>query len=138
MRDTKGPSGLTRDQLLARCGMSDQARELVDAHIEAELTDALLSGAIGRQEVHAWREVENERAERERQTRWEKTRAKHAAKRNDPVQQARLKAYLDELVEVGRKHGLSLGHEDEHGSFLVYEQGKGFEDWLEEADWGYE
>lgn len=47
MRDVKGPSGLTRDELLRRCGMSDQAQNLVDAHIEAELTEALLSGAIG-------------------------------------------------------------------------------------------
>ncbi len=28
-------------------------------------------------------------------------------------------AYLEELLQVGRKHGLSLSHEDGHGAFII-------------------
>lgn len=29
-------------------------------------------------------------------------------------------AFLDEIEAVCRKHGMSLGHEDSHGAFIVY------------------
>lgn len=35
------------------------------------------------------------------------------------AQSARAQAYLRELVEVGKRYGLSLSHEDPHGAFTV-------------------
>ena len=31
-------------------------------------------------------------------------------------------AFLNDLVSVCRKHGMSLGHEDPHGGFLVHRE----------------
>jgi hypothetical protein len=47
-------------------------------------------------------------------------------------------AYLQELVEVGRKHGFLLGHEDSHGAFEVKARRDGYgparaEGWLLDA-----
>ena len=38
------------------------------------------------------------------------------------VEDPRVDAFLAEIVEVCRKHGMSLGHEDGHGSFVVHDQ----------------
>jgi len=35
------------------------------------------------------------------------------------VESRTVDAYLGEVVAVGRRHGLSLGHEDRHGAFVV-------------------
>lgn len=43
----------------------------------------------------------------------------------------RVQAYLAALVAVGKEYGFSLGHEDGHGSFIVFEGGGG--DWFEGA-----
>jgi len=37
------------------------------------------------------------------------------------VQSKRVKAFLNDLVEVQKKHGLLLSHEDGHGAFEVYD-----------------
>lgn len=42
-------------------------------------------------------------------------------------------AFLAELVEVCRKHGFSLGHEDNHGAFLVEKFDVGNLEWLLDA-----
>jgi hypothetical protein len=39
---------------------------------------------------------------------------------NESVEDPKVDAFLDELLEVCRRHGMSLGHQDGHGSFLVY------------------
>lgn len=36
------------------------------------------------------------------------------------IEDSRVDAFLAELVEVSRRHGMTLGHEDGHGSFIVY------------------
>lgn len=37
----------------------------------------------------------------------------------DLVEDPRVDAFLAEIQDVCRKHGMSLGHEDEHGAFRV-------------------
>lgn len=48
------------------------------------------------------------------------------------ITEQELKSYLRDLIEVGVKHGLCLGHEDSQGGFLVY-RGREHDDWLSEA-----
>lgn len=44
-------------------------------------------------------------------------------------------ACLDELVTVLRKYGFTLGHEDEHGCFIIARRSDKEDDWwLLEAD----
>jgi hypothetical protein len=38
---------------------------------------------------------------------------------NTSVEDDAVEAFLDDLVEVCRKHQMTLGHEDEHGAFQV-------------------
>ncbi len=45
----------------------------------------------------------------------------------------RARAFLEELVEVSRRHGLSLGHEDGHGAFLVEDLKERNLEWLLQA-----
>jgi hypothetical protein len=42
-------------------------------------------------------------------------------------------AFLSEVLEVCRKHGMSLGHEDHHGSFIVQEYSEENAGWLAAA-----
>jgi hypothetical protein len=85
-------------------------------------------------------ELEAQRIENQKKNKiaYEKKQAAHDAKCADPVQQARLKAYLDDLMAVGEKHGLSLCHEDSQGSFLVYEREYDDDDDFTGARWGQE
>ena len=39
-------------------------------------------------------------------------------------------AFLEDLADVCKKHGLSISHEDEHGAFLVTEFDKSALEWL--------
>ena len=41
--------------------------------------------------------------------------------------------FLAEVIEVSRKHGLSLGHEDGHGVFLVHKFSQDNVEWLMHA-----
>lgn len=43
-------------------------------------------------------------------------------------------AFLNEIAEVCRKHQMSLGHEDQHGSFIVQAYQSGNIDWLMAAE----
>jgi hypothetical protein len=46
----------------------------------------------------------------------------------------RVDAFLAEIEQVCRKHGMSIGHEDGHGSFLVREQLSEYDiEWLKGA-----
>jgi hypothetical protein len=38
---------------------------------------------------------------------------------NTEIEDPRIDAFLADLVAVCRKHDLSIGHEDEHGAFVV-------------------
>lgn len=41
--------------------------------------------------------------------------------------------FLKEIEEVSKKHGLSLGHEDYHGTFTVEEYSEYNTQWLQQA-----
>lgn len=43
------------------------------------------------------------------------------------------RAYVEGIIELGKKHGLSLGHEDSHGAFEIEPRSAGGEEWND--DW---
>jgi hypothetical protein len=42
-------------------------------------------------------------------------------------------AFLADVIEVCKRHGLSIGHEDQHGGFVVSEYDEGCSEWLRNA-----
>jgi hypothetical protein len=42
-------------------------------------------------------------------------------------------AFMHELVELCKKHNLSIGHEDHHGGFLIHPYNEYNIDWLKNA-----
>lgn len=52
---------------------------------------------------------------------------------HDDTQSDKVKAFLKDLVAVEARHGLSLSHEDEHGSFEVETFDKCNIEWLLDA-----
>lgn len=42
-------------------------------------------------------------------------------------------AFLDEVLAVCAKHGISISHEDGHGGFIIDEASIGNEEWLNAA-----
>jgi hypothetical protein len=44
-----------------------------------------------------------------------------------------VQAFLDELITVCRKHGLSISHEDGHCNFIVERHSQWLEQWLRAA-----
>lgn len=51
----------------------------------------------------------------------------------DKEENPAIKAFLNEVVEVCKKHNLSIGHEDEQGTFIVHPYGGWYTQWLLEA-----
>ncbi len=49
------------------------------------------------------------------------------------VDDPKVDAFLAEIAEVCRKHGLSIGHEDGHGAFIVEPWSEANEHWLGDA-----
>ena len=50
----------------------------------------------------------------------------------------RVDAFLRDLIEVYKKHELSLGHEDAHGAFIIQPLTDGNINWLQNAMLGGE
>lgn len=48
---------------------------------------------------------------------------RHSYNMSTEDQSEAVEGYLRELVEVGKRHGFVLGHEDSHGGFLVVPRG---------------
>lgn len=46
-----------------------------------------------------------------------------------------MEEFLNDLVEVCRKHNKSLSHEDTHGAFQVVPFDEAYVRWLKEAYW---
>lgn len=55
--------------------------------------------------------------------RWHTTKSCH-------IENEKIDAFLAEVIEISRKHGLSIGHEDSHGGFLVHKFSQDNADWL--------
>jgi len=46
------------------------------------------------------------------------------------IENARIDKFLEEVIEVSKRHGLSLSHEDRHGAFVVEKYSHDNADWL--------
>ena len=46
------------------------------------------------------------------------------------IESAKIDAFLAEVIEISKKHGLSIAHEDSGGSFLVHTFSPYDADWL--------
>jgi hypothetical protein len=57
---------------------------------------------------------------------------------NGEVKDPRAEAFLDDLEIVCRKHGLSIGHEDGHGAFQIWEFNESDIRWLRDAQYEFE
>ena len=42
-------------------------------------------------------------------------------------------AFIKDIIEVYRKHGLGISHEDSHGAFIIEELNQDLIDWIEWA-----
>lgn len=58
--------------------------------------------------------------------RWNANKGKNAE--NIKVDQ-----FLNEVIEVSKKHGFSISHEDNHGGFIIRPQNQEDYEWLLEA-----
>lgn len=41
--------------------------------------------------------------------------------------------FIDDIIEVCKKHGLSLSHEDSHGAFEIEPYDEGYTEWLKQC-----
>lgn len=58
--------------------------------------------------------------------RWNSNKREH-------VENPKVDAFLAEVWEICRKHGMSIGHEDGHGSFIIQPLDAKNQQWLFEA-----
>ncbi len=49
-------------------------------------------------------------------------------KANESVQ-----IFISEILSVCKKHGFSIGHEDEYGGFEIHRHDASYDDWFQEA-----
>ena len=49
------------------------------------------------------------------------------------VKSPRIKAFLADIFEVYRKHGLAISHQDSHGAFMIVKLDDYHVDWLNQA-----
>ncbi len=58
---------------------------------------------------------------------------RHRVGKFEPVENKKVDAFLKEIIEVCKKRGFSLSHEDTHGAFIVEEYDEDNIQWLMEA-----
>lgn len=59
--------------------------------------------------------------------RWDQNKA-------EQIEDVQVDCMLEEILAVCRRYGMSLGHEDEHGAFVVYRKHNAHaESWLRSA-----
>ena len=49
------------------------------------------------------------------------------------IEDPKIEAFLEEMAEVCKKHGMALGHEDNHGAFIVVPYDKLNVQWMLDA-----
>ena len=42
--------------------------------------------------------------------------------------------FMKEILDVCKKHGLSISHEDGHGNFIIEEYSDNYSDWFKNED----
>ena len=52
---------------------------------------------------------------------------------NGEIENPKIDAFLTEIVEVYKRHGLAIAHEDTHGGFEIVALDQQFIDWLMQA-----
>jgi len=55
---------------------------------------------------------------------------------NDRTENKKIDAFLAEVIEVCKKHGMSISHEDAHGAFIVEPFDEASVKWLMDAQDG--
>lgn len=61
--------------------------------------------------------------------RWDKTKGE----RGDFTENVAVDRFIEEIIEVCKRHNLSISHEDGHGAFLIEEQDEHNFGWLRNA-----
>lgn len=54
-------------------------------------------------------------------------------KKSANIENKKIDAFIDEVIAVSKKHGLSIGHEDVHGAFEIEEFSESNALWLRHA-----
>ena len=58
--------------------------------------------------------------------RWSEEKEKH-------IEVPAIDSFIEEVIEVCKKHGFSISHEDSHGGFLITKYNVQYADWLMNA-----
>ena len=51
-----------------------------------------------------------------------------------PPNESTAKAFIDEVIALGKEYGLSISHEDTHGGFIIEIYSDHNADWLKDAE----
>ena len=51
----------------------------------------------------------------------------------EDIEMPKVDAFIEEVIALGKKHNLSIAHEDEHGGFIICKYSKLYADWFREA-----
>jgi len=52
---------------------------------------------------------------------------------NKYVEDSEVDAFIEDVVSVMRKHGLTISHEDHHGAFIIVDMSERNINWFEDA-----
>lgn len=63
-------------------------------------------------------------------------RKRYDTKAKEYSDNAKIDAFIDEITAVCKKHGLSISHEDHHGSFVIESYDDDNIQWLDNASVG--
>jgi hypothetical protein len=53
--------------------------------------------------------------------------------RGEEIENPKIDAFIQEVIAIEHKHGLSIAHEDYHGAFVIQEASAENERWLNDA-----
>lgn len=59
---------------------------------------------------------------------------RYSRKQSKSVNNKAIDEFIEEVLSVCRKHGLSIGHEDSQGSFIILNYDEVFSQWFQAAD----
>lgn len=56
-----------------------------------------------------------------------------SSKKGDNIESKKIDAFIEEVIAVSKKHGLSISHEDGHGAFEIEKFSEANASWLRHA-----